>query len=334
MSPQSATPPYTFATSAALTLEATFDGGRLTSDGGLPWLAEAEESSGICRALAACVPEWRRAHIDHSIEALTRQRVFGIACGYEDQNDADTLRADPLLKLVCGRRPESDADLASQPTMSRFENAVDRHACRALAHALLGVYLRARARWSPPAHRARHRQHRRPHLWGAGGHRLPRLLPPAHVPPLLVFDGDTDQLVAALLRPSDAHASRGVISVLRVLIRAVRARWSGVTVEIRADGGCAVPALYAFCEREHIGFTIGLLPNPRLHKIAAPLLAQATDRRAATGEKTRLVDETTYQAGSWDRERRVVYKAEALDQGPNTRFVVTTRTDPPAAVYD
>ncbi len=143
MSPQSATPVYTFATSAALTLEATFDGGRLTSDGGLPWLVEAEESLGICRALAACVPEWRRSHIDHSIEALTRQRVFGIACGYEDQNDADTLRADPLLKLVCGRRPESDGDLASQPTLSRFENAVGCHACRALAHALRGVYLRA-----------------------------------------------------------------------------------------------------------------------------------------------------------------------------------------------
>ncbi len=119
---------------------------------GLPWLAEAEEAIGICRALAACVPAWRRAHIDHSIEALTRQRVFGIACGYEDQNDADTLRADPLLKLVCGRRPESDADLASQPTLARFENAVGRHACRAVAHALLGVYLRARERDGCPTH--------------------------------------------------------------------------------------------------------------------------------------------------------------------------------------
>jgi hypothetical protein len=145
--------------------------------------------------------------------------------------------------------------------------------------------------------------------------------------PLLVFDGETDQFVVALSRPGDAHASRGVIAVLRVLIRALRARWPGVTVEIRADGGCAVPALYDFCEREHSGYTIGLIPNPRLQKIAAPLLAQATERRAATGAKARLMDETAYQAGSWDRERRVVYKAEALDQGPNTRFVVTPRHD-------
>jgi len=106
VSSQSATPLYTFATSAALALEATFDGGRLTSDGGLPWLAEAEESIGICRALAACVPAWRRAHIDHSIEALTRQRVFGIACGYEDQNDADTV---PLgcAEMTCFGRTTS-----------------------------------------------------------------------------------------------------------------------------------------------------------------------------------------------------------------------------------
>ena len=152
--------------------------------------------------------------------------------------------------------------------------------------------------------------------------------------PLLVFDGETDQLVVALLRPGDAHASRGVLSVLRVLIRALRARWPGVTVEIRADAGCAVPALYDVCEREDIGFTIGLIPNPRLQKIAAPLLAQAKEGRATTGEKIRLVAEIPYQAASWDRERRVVYKAEALDQGPNTRFVVTTRTDPPEALYD
>src|ERR1051326_3931321 len=110
MDPQSATPTYTFRTSSGLALEVCFDGGRLTSDGGLPWLRGAEERVGVCAALAACVPEWRRLHIHHSLEALVRQRVFQIACGYEDQNDADTLRSDPLLKLVCGRRPEHDED--------------------------------------------------------------------------------------------------------------------------------------------------------------------------------------------------------------------------------
>jgi hypothetical protein len=98
------------------------------------------------------VPEWRRGPVRHCLAALVRQRVFQIACGYEDQNDADTLRSDPLLKLVCGRRPESEAELASQPTLSRLENAVDRHACARLAHALLAIYLQAREQDGRPPH--------------------------------------------------------------------------------------------------------------------------------------------------------------------------------------
>ena len=152
--------------------------------------------------------------------------------------------------------------------------------------------------------------------------------------PLLLFDGETDQLITALLRPGTAHASRGVLSVLRVLVPALRARWPGVQIELRADSGCAVPALYTFCERERIGYTIGLSTNSRLEALAAPLLAQAHAQQAATGAKVRVVDEASYQAGSWTQPRRVVYKAEALDKGPHTRFVVTTGTDPPEALYD
>src|ERR687885_1254510 len=130
------TPQLCFDSPAGLPLEAAFDAGRLTSDGGLPWLAEADRALGLCAALAACVPDWRRGPVRHALATLVRQRVYQIACGYADQDDADTLRGDPLLKLVCGRRPESGADLASQPTLSRLENAVDRSACYRLAQAL------------------------------------------------------------------------------------------------------------------------------------------------------------------------------------------------------
>jgi hypothetical protein len=335
MEPQSATPTYTFATATGLALDACFDGGRLTSDGGLPWLAEAEERVGICAALAACIPEWRRLHIHHALEALVRQRVFQIACGYEDQNDANTLRTAPLLKLVCGRRPERDPDLASQPTLSRLENAVDRHACRRLAHALLAVYLRARAQDGVPTHILLDIDSTDDPTHGAQeGSRYHGYYRQHMYHPLLIFDGHTDQLITALLRPGDAHASRGVLSVLRVLVPLLRARWPGVQIELRADSGCAVPALYAYCEREGITYTIGLIPNSRLETVAAPLLAQAHAVQAQTGGKVRLVDETAYQAGSWERERRVVYKAEALAKGPTTRFVVTSRPDDPKALYD
>ncbi len=148
---ESATACLRFAVPTPLPLEASFDGGRLTSDGGLPWLDEADTVLGLCRALAAVLPEWRRRRGRHSLGTLVRQRVFQIACGYEDQDDADTLRVDPLLKLVCGRLPESEPDLASQPTLSRLENAVDRHACERLAGALCDLYLQEREREGAPA---------------------------------------------------------------------------------------------------------------------------------------------------------------------------------------
>jgi hypothetical protein len=332
----SAIPTFTFATSTALPLEAGFDGGRITSDGGLPWLAEADAALGLCAAFAARIPEWRRAPVRHSLQTLVRQRVFQIACGYEDQDDADTLRRDPLLKLVCGRLPESGPDLASQPTLSRLENAVDRRGCYQLALALLDLYLRERERAGLPRRilldvdstdDPTHGDQEGTAYHGYFGQHMYH--------PLLVFDGDTGQLITAVLRPGNAHASRGALAVLKRLVRAFRQRWPGVTIELRADSGFAVPALYDYCEQEAITFTIGLVANPRLEALAAPLLAEAqTQQQATRAAKVRLAGEATYQADSWPQARRVVFKAEALPQGPNTRFVVTTRTDAPLALYD
>jgi hypothetical protein len=317
-------------------LFARFDGGQVTSDGGLPWVARAEATLGVCAALAACVPEWRRGPVRHSLEALVRQRVFQIACGYEDQNDAASLRADPLLKLACGRLPASEADLASQPTLSRLENAVDRHAVERLAEALVDLYVRERGRDGAPTHLlldldgtddpahgeqegvAYHGYYRQ-HMYH----------------PLLVFDGQTGQLITAILRPGNVHGSRFVVLVLRRLLRKLRAAWPEVAVELRADSGFAVPRLYAWCEANAVEYTIGLIPNPTLERLAAPLLTEAQALSAAQdGAKVRLAGEACYQAESWPSPRRVVFKAEVLAKGPNTRFVVTTRADEPLAVYD
>ncbi len=306
-----------------LPLEAAFDAGRLTSDGGLSWLAEADEALGLCDALAACVPEWRRGPVRHTLTALVRQRVFQLACGYEDQNDATALRADPLLKLVCGRLPESGPDLASQPTLSRLENAADRRACYRLALALLAVYLRERERAGRPARILLDVDGTDdPAHGGQEGTAYHGYFRQHMYHPLLVFDGETDQLITAVLRRGNAHGSRGAVAVLKRLVRALRGRWPGVRIELRADSGFAVPALYDWCEREGIGYTIGLVPNPRLEALAAPLLAEAQRQQQETGaEKVRLAGEAEYQAESWPRARRVVFKAEILEKGPNTRFV-------------
>jgi hypothetical protein len=313
-----------------------FDGGQVTSDGGLPWLVEAETALGVCAALAACVPEWRHGGVRHSLERLVRQRVFQIACGYADQDDADTLRTDPLFKLACGRLPASEPDLASQPTLSRLENAVDRHAVERLAETLVDLYIRERGRVGVPT---------RIHL------DLDGTADPAHgeqegvayhgyyrqhmYHPLLVFDGETGHLITAVLRPGDVHGSAFAVLVLRRLVRKLRAAWPRVRVELRADSGFAIPRLYAWCEAHEVEYTIGLIPNPVLERLAAPLLEEArTQSIEQGGAKVRLAGEARYQADSWPQPRRVVFKAEILLKGPNTRFVVTSRTDDPVAVYD
>jgi hypothetical protein len=207
--------------------------------------------------------------------------------------------------------------------------------CYRLAHALGQVYLRERERTGVPTRilldldgtddpthgkqeQTAYHGYYRQHMYH----------------PLLIFDGDTDQLITAVVRPGNVHASHGVVAVLKRVIRALRAQWPDVAIALRADSGFAVPALYEFCETDAIAYTSGLIPNRRLQTEAAPLLAQAHQQRTETGAKGRLAGGTSYQAGSWDQARRVVFKAEALVQGPNTRFVVTTRTDVPLALYD
>lgn len=332
---QSATAVLAFAPPAPLPLAVDFRGGRLTSDGGWPWVAEADHALGLTDALAAVLPDPRRRRGRHSLLELLRQRIYQIAAGYEDQDDADTLRTDPLLKLVCGRLPESDPDLASQPTLSRLENAFSARACYRLAAALGEVYLRERERDGVPTHivldldstddpthgeqeGSAYHGYFRQHMYH----------------PLLVFDGESGQFITAILRPGTAHAGHGALAILRRLVARLRARWPHVSIELRADAGFAKPEIYAWCEQERIAYTIGLGTNARLAALAAPLAAAALAQQAANdGAKVRLFDETSYQAGSWPHERRVIIKAEVLAKGANTRFVVTTRPDPPAALY-
>jgi hypothetical protein len=337
----SPTPTYHFHTLAPLALEAAFDGGRLTSDGGLTWLAHADAAIGVCAEIAAHIPDWRREARVHPLATLIMQRVYQIACGYEDQNDATTLRHDPLLKLVCGRLPESDPPLASQPTFSRLENAVSLRTCYRIALALGLVYLRERAATDTPTRIVLDLDSTDDPTHGAQeGSRYHGYYRQHMYHPLLVFDGDTDQLITAILRPGNAHASKGVVAILRRIVRLLRATWPGVQIAIRADAGFAVPALYDYCEREGIAYTIALLHNTRLAAQAAALLAAAVQQSIlASGAKVRLLAATVYQAKSWSHPRRVVYKAEAQrlpngEMGTNVRCVVTSQGDEPEALYD
>src|SRR5262249_34545387 len=217
-----------------------------------------------------------------------------------------------------------------------LENAVDRHAAERLALALVELYVRERGRQSPPTHLLLDVDGTDDPAHGAQEGVAYHGFYAQHMyHPLLGFDGDTAQLITAILRPGNAHGSRFLVLVLRRLVRRLRQVWPQVRIELRADSGCATPRLYAWCEATQITYTLGLIPNPRLEALAAPLLAEAQAQSAAQdGVKVRLAGGAPYQAGSWAYPRRVVFKAEALAKGPNTRFVVTDRTDPPLALYD
>lgn len=334
--PQSATPTVSFPVLGPLPLEIDFLGGRLTSDGGLPWLAEADAALGLTGALAAVIPDWRTRQGQHDLATLVAQRVYQIACGYEDQNDATTLRTDPLLKQVCGRRPVSGTDLASQPTLSRLETSISARTCYRLAVALGDIYLHERARDGIPTHLILDFDGTDDPTHGdQEGSAYHGYYQQHQYFPLLVFDGETGQLVTAVLRRGTVHAGHGSLAILRRIVAAVRAGWPTVTIEIRADSGFAIPVLYDYCETEHITYTIGIGTNARLDRAVAALQGEAERQSAAQdGAKVRLLGETRYQAASWPHERRVVMKAEVLPKGTNTRFVVTTRTDDPAPVYD
>jgi len=331
-----ATQPMRFETQSALALEAAFDGGRITSDGGLVWLAEADEELGLCEAISELVPEWRKRKGRHSLASLVRQRVFQIACGYEDQNDSDSLREDPLLKMVCGSLPESGANLASQPTFSRLENAANVGCCYRIAQALFELYLRERAKEGAAPERVlldfdstadpTHGDQEGSYYHGYYEQHIYH--------PLLVFDGETGHLIGALLRAGNTHASNSAVALLKRIVSGLRDEWPAVAIELRADAGFAVPALYDYCEEEGITYTVGLVTNPPLEQIARDLLDEAKERHETEGEKVRIFSEGTYRAGSWEHARRIVFKAEAMEQGTNTRFVVSTRADAPEDLYE
>ena len=332
-----AIPKLRFETQTSLALEATFDGGRITSDGGLSWLARMDSELGLSEAISECVPEWRTRKGRHSLAALIKQRVYQIACGYEDQNDSNSLREDPLLKLVCGSLPRSGENLASQPTFSRLENSATGRACHQIAEVLFDLYLKERGKDGAPGkvlldfdatddpvhgdqEGSYYHGYYKQHMYH----------------PLLVFDGESGHLISALLRAGNTHGSNSAVALLKRLVARLRQRWPEVEVEIRADAGFAVPSLYDYCEEEGITYTVGLITNSRLEEMAEDLLDEAKERHENEQKKVKLFREDLYQAGSWENVRRVVYKAEVMEAplGTNRRFVVTTRTDEPEKLYE
>jgi hypothetical protein len=216
-----------------------------------------------------------------------------------------------------------------------MENAASRRCCYRIARAIIELYLRERAKGGAPekvildfdaTDDPTHGDQDGSYYHGYFEQHIYH--------PLLVFDGDTGHLITALLRAGNTHGSNSAVALLKRLVGGLREAWPGVAIGLRADAGFAVPALYDYCEEESITYTIGLVSNPRLEGMAEDLLDEATERYETEGQKARLFSEGLYGAASWEKERRVIYKAEAMEKGTNTRFVLTTRrTEDPEELY-
>lgn len=324
--------PLPFASLGRKAVVADFRGGRLTTDAGALLLRELEQRLGLFRALDAAIPDPRLPElIVHEQHALLAQRITAIACGYEDLNDHLTLRRDPALQLAAGCPPEPDATLASPATLCRLENRVDRATLVRIAAVLVDQFIAAHA--EPPEHLILDFDATDDPVHGRQEGRFFHGYYDHHCfLPLYVFCGD--ELLAAYLRPANIDASRHARAVLKLLVDRLRAAWPQVKVTIRADSGFCRWRLMRWCDSNGIGYVLGLARNPALERAARDWTERAERQFGRTGQLQRLFGCFAYAAGSWDRLRRVIVKAEHTARGANPRFVVTNVPEDPQELYE
>jgi Transposase DDE domain group 1 len=302
---------------------ARFDGGRLSSEGGLLALREIERRLGLADRLASCLNDPRAPEkVVHRLAEIIRFRMLMIAAGYQDGNDADALRGDPIFKLALDRLP-SDQELCSQSTISRLENLPDIRALLRLGRALIeqycGSFRQVPKRIVLDIDDTFDRVH---------GEQQLRLFNAYHddygFQPIVVFDGE-GRFVTALLRPGKRPGGREIAAFVRRLVGAIRALWPRVEILLRADSHYAAPELFDWCRANRIDWVLGLASNPALRRHVAALEKTTAERfRAAPKRgKIRRFAQFYDAAHSWSRVERIIARVEAGPEGTDTRFIVT-----------
>ena len=328
--------PFSFPAVGRKKITAAFDGGRISSDGGVMLLAQAERRLGLADRLARVIPDGRDPdRVTHLLADILRARIFAIACGYEDADDLDRLRTDPGFKLACRRLPDSGADLCSQPTVSRWENAPTLRDLVRLMGVMVDLYCASYA--TPPAAVTLDIDdtvdvvHGHQQLSFFNAHYDERCFLPIHV-----YDTAAARPVAVLLRPGKTPSGKEVRGHLRRLVRRIRRHWPSTRITIRGDGHYSRPEVMAWCEANGIGYIFGLPGNAALDR-AVDAAADDIRTRRALDQKPCLrgFAETRYQAKSWNRERRACARIEATTKGLDIRFVVTSlAAGSPQYVYE
>jgi hypothetical protein len=299
---------------------ARFDGGRLSSDGGVLVLRGIEERLGLAAGLA---DERDPSSTTHSYAEMIGARLFAIACGYEDCDDLDVLRFDPAFKLACGRLPESGRDLMSQPTLSRLENAPSWRELARMGLSMIDFFCdsfeRVPSRIVLDIDDTADTVHGGQQMALFNAHYDAYCFQPIHI-----FDAATGKPVLSLLRPGKRPSRAEAARVLRHVIGRIRHHWPRVEIAVRGDGHYGTPEVMDLLEDQGDGYTLGLPGNARLSEIGRPWYEDAAVRRVQSGkDKLRRFFQSGYQAQSWSRERKVIARVETTARGTDVRFVVT-----------
>ena len=340
--------PLRFPPVSGLSVRADFDGGALSSDFGPLILQGVNRQTGLIDRLAAAIHDTRHAsYVEHSLPDLLAQRIYQIACGYADGNDANALRSDPLFKLGIGRRPLDEGnDLASASTLCRLENAVTARDIYRLAQALIDAFVASYAK--PPEVIVLDRDHSVDETHGQQAFSFFNRHYNHHCYlPLFVFEGLSGKFITAALRPGKTPTGAENAMIMKRVMKALRAVWPDTRFILRGDGHFSNPELMQLClDDPHSDFIFGVAGNRALTPLAAPYLnkARATHQRRThnariTGQMmpphTRTYHELDYRAASWpEGDFRTILKAEVMARGDNPRFVVTSLTLPnPECIY-
>lgn len=315
--------PLALAPVGAKAVELDFNGGRLSSDAGLVLLGDPDDQLGLTRALAAVLRDPRDPRrVNFTLHDLLKQRVLQIAAGYEDANDAGTLRHDPIFKLLLGRLPQSGPPLASQPTISRFENRISRTELYRMARVLVDQFIASYDTppklivldfddTEDPAH-GEQEQIRYDGYYGG-----------YCFLPLHLYEGLSGRLITTIFKAKRFSAAQ-MLAVLKRLVKHLRQAWPETLMIFRGDSHFAYPTVMQWIEAQaNLSYVTGLTSNAVLKKLANGVVEQAKRAYARHGGKVTRFHSTRYQAGTWSRPRRVVIKVEVSEQGVNTRFVVT-----------
>lgn len=316
-------------------VSAAFDGGRISSDGGVALLALADRRIGMVDRLASFIDDPRSpTMITHSVASILRARVLAIACGYEDANDLSRLRGDPAFKLACGRLPDSGNDLCSQPTVSRWENAPDLKTIIRLAYAMVDAwcdsYDKAPEAVTLDIDDTVDVVHGHQQLSLFHAHHDDRCFLPIHI-----YDTATGRPVAVILRPGKTPSGKEAAGYLRRLHRRIRSHWPTTRLTIRGDGHYGRPELMDFCETHGLDYLFGVTGSRALAAKIEDTVDPIRVERAQTGAlAVRGFAETRHGAKSWKKQRRIVARIEATPLGLDIRYVVTSLESPePEDIY-